>query len=61
MFILKLLPFLKENKAKQFYKLIKEDFTKEKYEAFFEYFERTWLSIDEENTNVKIDYKIWSY
>ena len=61
MFNLKLLPFLEENKAKQFYKLIKDDFTEEKYEAYFEYFERTWLSIDEEKTKVKIGYKIWSY
>ena len=47
-FNLKLLLFLKENVAINFFKKLKDEIgNKEKYEEFFEYFESTWLSIEE--------------
>ena len=52
---------MEKNKARDFYKLIKEEFAEEKYEAFFDYFEITWLNIDENNNKTKLDYDIWSY
>ena len=57
---MKLLPFLEKNKAREFYKLIKEEFSEEKYEAFYDYFENTWLNIDD-NNKTKFDYELWSY
>ena len=44
---LKLLAFMDNNKAKQFYIKIKDSYNDE-YESFFNYFENTWLSSDEE-------------
>ena len=51
-FNLKLLPFLKNDIAIEFYKKIKDEFESEEYELFFDYFENTWMKINEEN-NVK--------
>ena len=60
-FNLKLLLFLKENVAINFFKKLKDEIgNKEKYEEFFEYFESTWLAI-EENKKSKIEFKFWSY
>ena len=36
---MKILPFLEKDKAIDFYKLIKEEFSEEKYEKFFDFFE----------------------
>ena len=46
---MKILPFLEKDKAIDFYKLINEEFSEEKYEPFFDYFERTWLNIEDKN------------
>ena len=60
-FNLKLLLFLKENAAINFFKKLKDEIgNKEKYEEFFEYFESTWLSI-EENKKSKFEFKFRSY
>ena len=58
---MQILPFLEKKKAIEFYKLIKDEFSEEKYEPFFDYFERTWLNIEDENAKTKIDFEIWSY
>ena len=55
-FNLKLLPFLKEKDAIIFYKKLKEVVGKEKYEDFYEYFESTWLAI-EDNKKSKFEFK----
>ena len=58
---LKLLPFLKENDAINFYQKLKEEIdSDEKFEEFFEYFESNWLAI-EENKKSKFEFKFWSY
>ena len=58
---MKLLPFLKENDAISFYKTLKDEFVnEEKFEEFFEYFESTWLAI-EENKKSKFKFKFWCY
>ena len=56
---LKLLPFLKENDAINFYQKLKID-SDEKFEEFFEHFESNWLAI-EENKKSKFEFKFWSY
>ena len=59
-FNLQLLPFLKEKDTIIFYKKLKEVVGKEKYEDFYEYFESTWLAI-EDNKKSKFEFKFWSY
>ena len=49
---MKLLRFLKYDIAIEFYKKIKDEFETEEYELFFDYFENTWMKINEES-NVK--------
>ena len=58
---MKILPFLEKDKAIDFYKLIKEEFSEDKYEPFFDYFERTWLNIEDKNAKTKIDFQTWNY
>ena len=54
------MPFLKEKEAIIFYKKLKEIVGKEEYEDFYEYFESTWLAIDD-NKKRKFEFKFWSY
>lgn len=56
----KILPFLKEKDDIIFYIKIKEVVGKGEYEEFYEYFESTWLSI-EDKKNCKFEFKFWSY
>ena len=59
-FNLKLIPFLKETEAIEFYHKIKDEFDQEEFIPFFDYFERNWLNLSEENdSKYKLD--IWSY
>ena len=48
------------NQVREFYIKIKEYFDEEIFENFYNYFERTWLNIDE-NETVKFDFNLWSY
>ena len=46
--------------AREFYLKIKEYFDEGIFENFYNYFERTWLNIDE-NETVKFDFNLWTY
>ena len=60
LFNLKLLPFMPIKQAREFYLKVKEYFDEEIFENFYNYFERTWLNIDE-NETVKFDFNLWTY
>ena len=51
-----------KNEAINYYKLIKDAYSDKdnKYDNFFEYFESTWLSL-EDNCKSKSDFELWSY
>ena len=48
------------NQAREFYIKIKEYFDEEKFQNFYNYFERTLLNIDQ-NKTVKFDFNLWCY
>ena len=47
-------------KVRMFYLLVKNHFIREKFKLFFDYFEKTWLNL-EDNDDVKFNFDVWSY
>ena len=43
-----------------FIRKLKMNLNLEEYELFFDYFENTWMKINEEN-NVKFEFDLWTY
>ena len=48
------------NNAKIFYNKIKEYYNEDFFQDWYDYFEKTWLS-DDENINTRFDPKLWFY
>ena len=48
------------NNARIFYNKIKEFYNEDYFQEFYDYFENTWLS-ENENINTKFDTEIWFY
>ena len=59
-FNLEIIPFLTLNNAKTFYTKIKNYYNEECYQEFYQYFESTWLPI-EDNINSKFDTNLRLY
>ena len=59
-FNLQLLNFMDYDTAKDFYSLIKNEYSEEKYSIFFNYFEATWFPLNNDD-EVKYDFSLWSY
>ena len=47
-------------KAREFYLLVKAHFNQDEFNKFYDYFELTWLNL-EENDYAKFNFNIWSY
>ena len=59
-FNLEIIPFLTLNYAKTFYTKIKNYYNEECYQEFYQYFEFTWLPI-EDKANSKFGTDLWFY
>ena len=47
-------------KAREFYLLVKAHFNQDEFNKFYDYFELTWLILEEKD-DVKFNFNIWSY
>jgi len=59
-FNLKLIPFMNLEKALEFYLLVKANFNQDEFNKFYDYFELTWLNLEEKDYD-KFNFNIWSY
>jgi len=59
-FNLKLIPFMNLEKAREFYLLVKAHFNQDEFNKFYDYFELTWLILEEKD-DVKFNFNILSY
>ena len=57
-----MLAFMNYESAKEYYKLIKDEYpdTSEEYANFYEYYKKNWLSLENKDES-KFEFKLWSY
>ena len=62
LFNLELIPFMNFEAAKKFYSSLKENIPKsENYDKFLDYFENTWLSLNDNENDSIYEFNLWNY